>query len=420
MTMNHHRHIPVLQFAQASYKSAILQHGSRKILKDVVRAGLPAMAMPTIERGERDEGIIKLILYVVRNITIIEHPMPNENDTGEEINRSATINAFAEQNVFDLLLTIASGIADDFRAQDGVVMEAIYHLVKGIDVESLFRNDEEEAEKRGKDLTTLLKMEDDMKRSKTASTRHNRFGTSLWVERNDGTRSFVSGQDALLGRATGLEKLDKSKKYKKSAGSDRKGITKKTEFDMTVRLDASARKHLRTFVEDFIDSGFNPLFLSIRRAIDRDVERLLDSHTRQYFYVVAWFLDAERVRRRVAAKDRKKRGITTVEEDSFGVVAAVLNHEFLVTLQRKMVNWFDLKQWTELQAGMRCFTQILYTVQDMTLSPIEDDQEIAENIQNRLFYEETTMDLVHNICKSYTKQPFKWVFPTTCHSFVHR
>jgi replication fork protection complex subunit Tof1/Swi1 len=85
-----------------------------------------------------------------------------------------------------------------------------------------------------------------------------------------------------------------------------------------------------------------------------------------------------------------------------------------------MVNWFDLKQWTELQAGMRCFTQILYTVQDMTLSPIEDDQEIAENIQNRLFYEETTMDLVHNICKSYTKQPFKLVFPTTCHSIVHR
>jgi replication fork protection complex subunit Tof1/Swi1 len=407
MTVNHHRHIPVLRHAQAGYKAAILQHRSGKILKDVIRAGLPAMALPALERSEREEGIIKLVLYVLRNIAIIEDP------EAEEINRSATIHAYAAQNVFDLLLTVASGVADDFRAQDTVVMEVIYHLVKGVDVESIFRTEKQENEKLGKDLTQLLKMEDDMRRNNSSgkSTRHNRFGTTIWMERNDGTRSFVSGQDALLRKASGLEKLDKSKKWKKPRGGDTKGVSRKTDFDLEVVLDAPAKTQIHKFVEDFIDAGFNPLFLAIRQAIDRDVERLLDTHVRQYFYLVAWFLEVERVQRRIAVKERKAKGLPATEEDSFAVVAAVLNQEFLVCLNKKMTEWFDLKQWTELEAGMRCFTQILYTVQDMALSPIEDDQEISENIQNRLFYEESTMDLIYNICKSYTKQPFRRVRP---------
>lgn len=387
----------------------MLNHHSGKILKNIIRASLSAMAMPSMERGVREEGVIRLILSTLGNIVQIEHPMPTENDTGEDIDRSATINAFAEQSVFDLLLTISSGVLDDFRLQDTTVLEVIYQLIKGLDVESVFRTEKDDNTKLGNDLTSLLRMEDAMKRSHAhgASTRHNRFGTTVWMERNDGTRSFVSGQEALLGEASGLNKMDQSKKHKARKPTDRAGTDLRNDCDMTVALKPNAKKNIRKFVEDFIDSGFNPLFLSIRRAIDRDVDRLLDSHSRQYFYLVAWFLEAERVRRRAAAKERKKAGISAVDGDSFGVVAAVLNQEFLVTLNRRMVDWFDLKKWTELEAGMKCFTQILYTIQDMAVSKNEDDQDIAENIQNRLFYEEASMELVCNICRAYTIQPFR-------------
>jgi len=50
---------------------------------------------------------------------------------------------------------------------------------------------------------------------------------------------------------------------------------------------------------------------------------------------------------------------------------------------------FDNKDWQDLNAIMRCFTQILLTIQEMAQSPLEEDREIAENIQNRIFYEET-------------------------------
>ncbi|KAG0632893.1 timeless protein-domain-containing protein [Tuber brumale] len=415
-TVNHHRHIPVLQFAQAGYKKAILQHPSKRILSNIVRVALPSIAVPPNERTERDEGIIKLVLYFFRNLVMIEHPMITETDTGEEISRSATIDALKEQNVLHLLLVMSSGMGNEFNTQDVVVMEVIYHLVKSVDIEKMFLTDEQESQKQGQDLTALLKLEDEMKRTsiRGASTRHNRFGTTVWIERGDKTRSFVSGQGALLGKSTGLDKMDASKKWKKPGGADTKGISRKTEHDMSLTLERHTKAKLREFIEDFLDAGFNPLFSHLRRAIDRDAQRLVESNQQQYFYLIAWFLKAERIRRKTFANSEDP---ATSEIESFGLVASVLNQESLITLNRRMTDWFDTKQWTPLQSSMRCFTQILLTVQDMAISPLEDDQDIAENIQNRLFYEEVTLDLVVMILRAYTRQPFGWL--DDCTEMVH-
>ncbi|KAH0615023.1 uncharacterized protein H6S33_000659 [Morchella sextelata] len=426
MTQNHHRHQPVLIHAQASYKSTILRHPSRKILSSVARVALPSVAIPATERTERDEGIIRLVLYFFRNIAMIEHPNPNESDTGEDINRCATIEAFNDQNVMHLLLAIASNMGGEFVTQDVVVMEAVYHLLKSVDIEQLFRTEEEERNKKAGSLTDLLKREDEMKRAaaRSRSTRHNRFGTTVWMEKDDGRRAFVSGQGALLGKDTAQKKMDSSKKWKKPKGSDVKGVGRKTEFDLVVTLEGASKPQMRTFVEDFLDAGFNPLFSHVRRAIDRDAERLLNTNQRQFFYLVAWFLKAERARRKAAAKLQQQQPTADAAavdaaavDDSFSLVASVLNQEMLITLNRRMTEWYESKSWLELQSGMRCFTQILLTVQDMTASPLEEDQEIAENIQNRLFYEETTLDLIIGILRSYTKQPFSWL--DDCTEMVH-
>ncbi|RPA96465.1 timeless-domain-containing protein [Choiromyces venosus 120613-1] len=415
-TINHHRHIPVLQFAQASYKKAILQHPSKRILSNIVRVALPSIELPPDERTERDEGIIKLAIYFFRNLVMIEHPMITETDTGEEISRSATIEVLEDQNVLHFLLMLASEMGNEFNTQDVVVMEVIYHLVKSVDIEKMFLTDEQEAQKQGQDLTALLKLEDEMKRTsiRGASTRHNRFGTTVWIERDDKTRSFVSGQGALLGKSTGLDKMDSSKKWKKPGGADSKGVSRKTEHDMSLTLERRAKTKLREFVEDFLDACFNPLFSHLRRAIDRDAQRLVEANQQQYFYLIAWFLKAERIRRKTQTSTEDP---ASADLESFGLVASVLNQESLITLNRRMTEWFDTKQWTPLQSAMRCFTQILLTVQDMAVSPLEDDQEIAENIQNRLFYEEVTLDLVVMILRAYTRQPFGWL--DDCTEMVH-
>lgn len=423
MTVNHHRHTPYLQQAQVLYKRGILSHGSGSILRTIIRIGLPSMAVPRSERTTRDEGILKLMLYFLRNIAVIS---PNarlaaEGDE-EETSRSATINAFQNQDAFALLLTMCSNVGEDFSLQDVVLLEILFHIVKGVNVEKLFMNDAQRKAKRTDELGELLQKESSLRReyAKNAPTRHGRFGTMIWVKRDDAKVSTVSGQDVLKDSQTTLHKMDQSKKWNKPQIRRRAAeVTANNDFNTPVNINSTATKNLRMFVEEFLDSGFNPLFTHVRKAIEREADRVMDINTRQFFYTVAWFLEAERVRR---AHQREKRHLgdtplKEIEPDSFALVASVLNQETFVFLNCSMQYSYDNKDVEDLTAEMRCFTQILLTVQEMAQSPLEEDQEIADNIQNRIFYEETTHDRIVAIVRGYKDQGFGYL--DACTELAH-
>lgn len=415
MTRNHHRHVPYLETAQLTYKKMIINYDGARILHTAIRTAISSMSEELKDRSTRDEGIIKLLLYFLRNIAMIAPP-PNIIYDGDEaeISRSATIDAFDYQDVFQLLLTLSSSMGEDFNTQDVIVMEILFYLVKGVDIERLFADNSNGDAAMMDELVRLRKKEAAMNRGylANASSRHNRFGSMAWFQRGDGKTSTISGQAAITDAAKGLAKMDSTKKFKPPRRAQ-KGETGAMEFDTTVQLNASATKHLRTFVEDFLDSGFNPLFNHVRKAIDREAERVLESHSRQFFYLVSWFLEAERARRRV-----KKTGkASTTDSESFSLVASVLNQEMFVTLNRAMEHTYESKMWSDLSATMKCFTQILLTVQEMAESPLEEDQDIAENILNRLFYEETTHDRIAGITRTYNDQGFGYL--DSCTELAH-
>lgn len=379
------------------------------------------MRIPRSERSSRDEGILKIVLYLFRNIAIINAP-PNLAVEGDEdeTSRSATINAFHHQDVFALLLTMCSNMGSEFIFQDVIILEILFHLVKGVDLKKLFMDDTERSVTRTYELKSLLQRENDMKRNdaKNAPTRHGRFGTMIWVKRDDAKLSTVSGQDVLKDDRTTYLKMDRTKKWNKPKQRREAFDLQSNNVDIRVHLTPEATKHLRTFVEEFLDSGFNPLFTHLRKAIEREADRLNENTSRQFFYVVSWFLEAERERRaRRRSVLLQQRGSRVLEPDSFGLVASVLNQETFVTLNRYMQSCLDNKEWTELGAAMRCFTQILLTVQQMSQSQLDEDQEIAENIQNRIFYEETTHDRVLTILRNYKDQGFFYL--DACTELAH-
>ncbi|KAJ5632269.1 hypothetical protein N7490_008608 [Penicillium lividum] len=419
MTVNHHRHTPYIQQAQVQYKRGILKHGGSNILRTIIRIALPSMALPRSERESRDEGILKLMLYFLRNIAIISTNARLAADgEEEETSRSATIEAFQEQDAFALLLTMCSNVGDDFNLQDVVLLEILFHVVKGVNVEKLFMDDEQKKAKGANELGDLLRKEDKVRReyAKNAPTRHGRFGTMIWVKRDDAKVSTVSGQNVLRDDQTTLQKMDESKKWNKpQPRRKQEDVVQNNNFNMPAHISSSASKHLRTFVEEFLDSGFNPLFTHVRKAIEREAERVLEINSRQFFYTVGWFLEAERTRRTRQMKQHVRSGKNAkdMEPDSYGLVAGVLNQETFISLNRAMQNSLDNKEWEDLTAQIRCFTQILLTVQEMAASPIEEDQEVAENIQNRIFYEETTHDRIIAIMRGYKDQGFGYLDAST-------
>lgn len=419
MTVNHHRHIPYLQIAQLGYKREIINYDGARILHTAVRCALPSIAQPMGDRNTRDEGIIKLVLYFLRNIIMIAPPLNVQYEGDEaEISRSATIGAFDYQDIFLVLLTISSGMGEDFNTQDVVILDILFHLIKGVDIEKLFADDTAAANSKVDELVRLRKKEAAMLRSyqTNAPTRHNRFGTMVWMQREDSKMTTISGQAAMLDGTRSLAKMDSTKKFK-PARRALKGENGPLDFDTPVTLNTQANKHLRAFVENFLDSGFNPLFNHLRKAIDREAERVLEYHPRQFFYLVSWFLEAERQRRKSKKDSKSSKHKVPDEVDSFSLVASVLNQEMFVTLNRAMDSTLENKMWQELSAAMKCFTQILLTVQDMSDSPLEEDQEIAENILNRMFYEETTHDRVATITRGYNDQGFGYL--DSCTELAH-
>lgn len=429
-TVNHHRHVPYLQLAQVGYKRAVLHFEFAKILRTVARVGLPAMATTSRDRSRRDEGIIKLVLYFFRNIAMITQPqlLPSQGDENE-ISRSATIEAFHDQDIFNVLLTVGSGMGDEFQEQDVILLEILFHLLKGVDGRKLFMEKEQVATEENTELKNLLQKEKAMLNSynKHAPTRHNRFGTMVWVKRDELKMSTVSGQTTITDETSTLHQMDASKKWNKPQyrGKLSQEFDENSDFGARVELTENARKRLRRFVEDFLDSSFNPLFSSLRKAIEREADRVQESmRHKQYFFLISWFLNAEAARRDQSRRDSSRNADrpmqTNPEDNTYAYIAAVLDQETFVLLNRQMQNAFDNKNWQDLQATLLCFTQILLTVQSMCESKDEEDQEIAENIQNRIFYEEATHDRIVQILRAYTHQGFAYLDAVTecVHVFV--
>src|SRR5256714_4169428 len=300
MTVNHHRHTPYIQQAQILYKAGILGYDTCSILRTVVRIGLPAIAMTRDERTTRDEGIIKLMLYFFRNISAIS-PIPNLPTQGleNEVSRSATIEAFRQQDVFALLLTICSNMGEDFDNQEVILLEILFNLIKGVEVEKLWMTEAQRKSQETKDLAKVMREENGLHRDvkKSAPSRHGRFGTMIWVKRDDDKVSTVSGQDNLRDGRTTFLNMDKSKKWNKPQQKRKDVQHTIQDFDKTVRLTTSASELLRNFAEEFLDSGFNPLMTHLRKAIEREAERVLAINYRQFFYVVAWVVHAVDARR---------------------------------------------------------------------------------------------------------------------------
>lgn len=420
-TVNHHRHGPYIQLAQMGYKRAILQFDRDRTLQTAVKIALPSMAVPLRERTPRDEGIIRIALYFIRNIAMLSPPSSAPMDIDEaEVSRSATIDTFQEQDIFQVILSIASSIGEDFVTQDVVILEILFFLLKGIDAEKLFMEEKKLNTKNADELKSLIQKEKAMLAgyARHAPTRHNRFGTMIWMKRDDEKVTTISGQNVLGKAQASMQKMDETKKWNKPRRPGRKqdADEEREEFDLPVSLTSSARKHVKSFVEEFLDSSFNPLFLHLRKAIERETERVETRHSRQFFYLVSWFLRAECARRRTMkerAADPKSPEVLSAEDESYGLVAEVMNQETFILLNRFMQKSQDEKAWRDLNAGLKCFTQILLTVHEMSESALEDDQEIAENIQNRIFYEESTHDRIVMILRSYKDQGFGYLDAVT-------
>jgi replication fork protection complex subunit Tof1/Swi1 len=130
-----------LKFAQIGYKNAILHNPEHNILRPIVRIALPSMAIPRRDRPERDDHIISLVICLLRNVVEISARSTESAGMDQQKNensRSETILAFERSDIFNLIAALAAGTTEEYEKIDCLLLEILYHLVKGVRVEDLF------------------------------------------------------------------------------------------------------------------------------------------------------------------------------------------------------------------------------------------------------------------------------------------
>ena len=190
------------------------------------------MAIPRRDRPERDDHIVSLAICLLRNLVEISGRSTQAagiDRDKNEFSRSETIMSFEKSDVFNLLAALGAGSTDEFEKIDCLLLEVLYHLLKGVNVEDVFLNAVEarsvphlflfpNSKKPLVDLSNMLRKEKIAKRQhkRFGPTRHNRFGTMISVVKDNDLRLTVLGQTPLLNcQAHTLEKLDAAKKFHK-------------------------------------------------------------------------------------------------------------------------------------------------------------------------------------------------------------
>ncbi|CAN6643414.1 topoisomerase 1-associated factor 1 [Trichomonascus vanleenenianus] len=395
-TKNQLKHVSYLQQAQFKYKRAFLTHPKKVFFRAIVRLAVPILKTAAKDRSTRDDGILKLVVYFFRNVLAIEPTSSARCEFPEDVSRNATLSVLNDQKVLEFILMLAGEI-ESFRIQDTAVMECVFHMLKGIPPSLLFpdksrKDGNSQAVAGGSDLKSLLAKEKDIRKSiqRKAPTRHHRFGTMVSLITPEHVRYAVSGSSGLSDNASSLYKLDANKKWHSRT---EKKID--DEWTCSTSLSSENQEMLRSYVADFLESAFNPLFLAVRTLVEQDVERLLEIHKRYYLYLVGWFLEAQRNK----------------SMEDYGYVGEVLNQQSFVVVLKVLRDYFDTPtpDYPMVYAAMSCFLQILYIVKALGETFGSEQQEIADSMKSRLFYEEAYLDLLVQLTKKAYRHTFTYL-----------
>ena len=420
-----------------SYKKQILMFNNGQLLKAAIRLVLPTIAKSRIDREPRDNQILKLVLYLIRNLLAIEPAnlsISNKSRKGasvtasdlplgvtqDDISINNVLSVFKKNKVLMLLLTISGSLGTEFdRDMFGeICLESIYLIIKGLSASEVLvkknlgstpvaapsQNTVPDAINAsqplqpvtttvGMQLQDLLATESKKKKIQTQNiaSRHGRFGSLLSIRSADSNSFVVSGQEALINTDSSLAKLDKSKKWKDRTyfkyDSDEYVNT-----STPVYLNLTGQDILYNFVEQFLSGGcFNNLIecMGSRLTSQTDLNMVDELTLASYFFTISWFLSYQR--ERIGLDPENK-------ELNYGSVGAALSEVNFILIIGYFRDSFSVKKWNSLHVAMICFKELLQisnsvfgkeitnqTGEGDEISQHEIDRELAEGIIRKLF-----------------------------------
>ncbi|CAH2352910.1 topoisomerase 1-associated factor 1 [[Candida] railenensis] len=442
---------PNLKKIQLTYKKEILAYNGGLTLKAVLRLILPIISKQRIDREPRDNAIIRMALFFIRNILYIEPANTSVstksrkeliqsdnlplNVNRDDISISTVLSTFKKNKILVFLLTISGSLGSEFDRQmfGSCCLECIYLITRGVNPELIVKgkaenNEQERAVNNGKNVDTdvtgrsattssglelqhLLNKETKRKQlqNSSVSTRHGRFGSLISI-RGEEESIVVSGQEALLSTSRSIEKVDSTKKWhsRSTFKYDSDEYVHKESINL---ITTSSLLILREFLDQFLASGcFNNLIECISWILTSNGDlSYTDAYERAtYFLVVAWFFEYKR--EKVVNIDDQI--VSSDDETGYGSVGAGLNEtNFVLLLSYCRLSYLS-KDWNSLHVAMVCLREMLLislrifkskNTEETNDEEALSDRELAEGIIHKLFESKSFLDLIIDIPKTAAK-----------------
>ncbi|ORX39175.1 timeless protein-domain-containing protein [Kockovaella imperatae] len=399
--------------AQMEYKAMILH--TNGTLRCLLALMLPSLASP--QKNEKDQQVISLGLHVVRNLLAIKDLVPDGLSTGDKLEfshlQSRLLIQLNSLTYFQLFLTLAS-CADrpEFNHYNVIVLDILHLIFRPVKAKELVL-DQDRAPLNG--LTKLLEKErrDKAMHHRVGMTRHSRFGTTIAVRAGD-QKLVLHKQNAITVDAGKM--LDDVKRIR--AGR----LKRFDELAQPTELSPEAMKTLQSLAKTFLESCFNTFFSSILKDIRMERSKVRVTDNLRTFFLSRFFVDYLLLRRDKATAEQSAKAAKAGSSSSASVEVIVpvkLGADLSLGLVAEMaeidtVRWVVMRMkstmeekppsYRELQACLSCFTQILLLIDAMSLSPEEEDVEVAEILQNRLYYNGDILDSSLQVISQYKDQ----------------
>ncbi|GAA5909890.1 hypothetical protein JCM6882_002043 [Rhodosporidiobolus microsporus] len=393
--------------AQRSYKAAII-HRKEGVLKHMMVVLANSLSKSRRDRTQKDENVISLVLHCFRNLAFLED-RPSFSESAAAIEESSLqsdlITQFATHGVLDLLLAMAAQAdASDYAPWNMVVLDILHLLYRAVRPEELVVPVGKIESNRLKDLLDLEASQQQHQHGVLKGSRHSRFGTTIAVQSGSG-KSYILHKQSTL--AEGPEKtLDKVKRQKAKKV--------RVEDDLAPasvgQLRPEAVKELGAMARKFVESAFNAFFSSILRDIRMERLKVRESDTVRFLFLSRFFLEFFLL----LYRDDEARGIPHDDEErghDFGMVAEMTETSAIGFVTMRMRAALEEKPplWTDLHAGVECFTQILLIIEALQATNTPEHIDVAEILQNKLYYEADTLDLVLTLINRYSGQSYRYL-----------
>lgn len=185
-----------------------------------------------------------------------------------------------------------------------------------------------------------------------------------------------------------LALMDRGKKGKRQVVSAKKTVA----APVAVRRQCTATEQRVVgggFMHEMLQGSFNIMSRVIRRIIVRERQDLRDEDVARYFQYVTFTLEY------LCA-------MLTRDHDAkfdFGCVADVLNVPFVLLVIKLVTQYVDAKQVDAVCGVLKCFRQLMLTIDLMSQSPDSTDCDVSDSVLANLF---TRMDHVREVIKCLT------------------